>query len=172
MDFDTVARMTLDQGDPRLLETDIARRLLASTIPARYAYTALDGTPRIVGSWFAWTGEELVLPTFIAAPHVSHATYRVRALRANPDVAISVDTESSPPEVLSIRGRAEITEVDGIAPEYAAAAHRYLGSEQATEYLAQIDQPGTRMARIAVRPAWVGLLDFQTRMPSALGGTK
>ena len=172
MDFDTVARMTLDQGDPRLLETDIARRLLASTIPARYAYTALDGTPRIVGSWFAWTGEELVLPTFIAAPHVSHATYRVRALRANPDVAISVDTESFPPEVLNIRGRAEITEVDGIAPEYAAAAHRYLGSEQATEYLAQIDQPGTRMARIAVRPAWVGLLDFQTRMPSALGGTQ
>ena len=164
--------MTLDQGDPKLLETDIARRLLASTIPARYAYTALDGTPRIVASWFEWTGDELVLPTFLAAPHVSHPTYRVRALRANPDVAISVDTESFPPEVLSLRGRAEITEVDGIAPEYAAAAHRYLGSEEATEYLAQIDQPGTRMARIAVRPAWVGLLDFQTRMPSALGGTQ
>ena len=49
----------------------------------------------------------------------SHTTYRVRALRANPDVAISVDTESFPPEVLSIRGRAEITEVDGVATEYA-----------------------------------------------------
>jgi hypothetical protein len=164
--------MTIEQGDPKLLETDLAERLLASTIPARYAYTALDGTPRMVASWFAWTGQELVLPTFIAAPHVSHATYRLRALRANPDVAISVDTESFPPEVLSIRGRAEITEVDGIAPEYAEAAHRYLGSEEASEYLAQIDQPGTRMARIAVRPAWVGLLDFQTRMPSALGGTQ
>jgi hypothetical protein len=164
--------MTIEQGDPKLLETDLAERLLASTIPARYAYTALDGTPRMVASWFAWTGQELVLPTFIAAPHVSHATYRLRALRANPDVAVSVDTESFPPEVLSIRGRAEITEVDGIAPEYAEAAHRYLGSEEASEYLAQIDQPGTRMARIAVRPAWVGLLDFQTRMPSALGGTQ
>ena len=172
MNFDTVPRMTLDQGDPRLLETDVAKRLLTSTIPARCAYTALDGTPRVVGSWFAWTGEELVLPTFIAAPHVSHATYRVRALRANPDVAISVDTESFPPEVLSIRGRAEITEVDGVAPEYAEAAHRYLGSEEASAYLAQIDQPGTRMARIAVRPDWVGLLDFETRMPSALGGTQ
>jgi len=164
--------MTIEQGDPKLLETDIARRLLASTIPARYAYTALDGAPRVVGSRFTWTGEQLVLPTSIAAPHVSHATHRLRALRANPDVAISVDTESFPPEVLSIRGRAEITEVDGIAPEYAEAAHRYLGSEEASEYLAQIDQPGTRMARIAVRPAWVGLLDFQTRMPSALGGTQ
>jgi len=29
-----------------------------------------------------------------------------------------------------------------------------------------IDQPGTRMARIAVRPTWVGLLDFQRRLPA------
>ena len=164
--------MTLEQGDLRLLETDLAERLLTSKIPARYAFTALDGTPRIVASWFAWTGEELVLPTFMAAPHIRHAAYRVRALRANPDVAVSIDTESSPPEVLSIRGKAEITELDGIASEYAEAAHRFLGSEQANGYLAQIDQPGTRMARIAVRPTWVALMDFQTRMPSALGGVE
>jgi hypothetical protein len=97
--------------------------------------------------------------------------HRVRALRANPDIAVTVDTETFPPEVLSIRGRTGITEVDGVVPEYARSAHRYLGSEQATAYLAQIDHPSTRMARIAVRPTWVGLLDFQTRMPSALGGT-
>jgi hypothetical protein len=164
--------MTLEQGDLRLLETELAQRLLTSAIPARYAYTALDGTPRIVASWFVWTGEELVLPTFLSAPHVSHAAYRVRALRANPDVAVSIDTESSPPEVVSLRGRAEITEIDGVAAEYAEAAHRFLGAEQATGYLAQIDQPGTRMARIAVRPAWAAVMDFQTRMPSALGGVR
>jgi hypothetical protein len=164
--------MTLEQGDLRLLETDLAARLLASTIPARYAYTSLDGTPRIVASWFVWTGEELVLPTFISAPHITHAAYRVRALRANPDVAVSIDTESFPPEVLSIRGKAETTEIDGVAAEYAEAARRFLGTEQAADYLAQIDQPGTRMARIAVRPAWVALMDFQNRMPSALGGVQ
>jgi hypothetical protein len=164
--------VTLEQGDIRLLKTDLAERLLTSTIPARYAYTALDGTPRIVASWFAWTGEELVLPTFLSGPHVSHAAYRVRALQRSPDVAVSIDTESAPPEVLSIRGRAEITEIDGVAAEYAEAAHRYLGAEQAAGYLAQIDQPGTRMARIAVRPSWVALMDFQTRMPSALGGVR
>jgi hypothetical protein len=162
--------MTIEQGDLRLLESDLARRLLTSTIPARYAYTALDGTPRVLASWFEWTGAELVLPTFIAAPHISHVTYRVRALRANPDVAITIDTEGFPPEVLLIRGKAEITEVDGIVPEYARAAHRYLGPEEAPAYLAQVEHPSTRMARIAVRPAWVGLLDFQTRLPSALGG--
>jgi hypothetical protein len=162
--------MTLEQGDLQLLDTDLAKRLLTSTIPARYAYTALDGTPRIVTSWFVWTGADLVLPTFISAPHISHAAYRIRALRANPAVAVSIDTESFPPEVLSIRGRAEIIEIDGVAAEYAEAAHRFLGSEQAAGYLAQIDQPGTRMARIAIRPTWVALMDFETRMPSALGG--
>jgi hypothetical protein len=162
--------MTIEQGDLKLLETDLAQRLLASTLPARYAYTAADGTPRVVASWFEWTGDELVMPTFIAAPHVRHPAYRLRALRANPDVAVTIDTESFPPEVLSIRGRASITETDGVDPDYALAAHRYLGSEQAAGYLEQIDQPGTRMARIAVRPSWVGVLDFQTRLPSALGG--
>jgi Pyridoxamine 5'-phosphate oxidase len=160
----------LDQGDPRLLDGEVAQRLLASSIPARYAYTAADGTPRVVPSWFHWTGEELVMPTFVSAPHVRHPAYRVRALRANPDVAVTIDTESFPPQAVTIRGRAEITEVDGIVPEYALAAHRYLGADEATAYLAQIDQPGTRMARIAVRPAWVGVIDFETRLPSALGG--
>jgi hypothetical protein len=164
--------VTIEQGDLRLLETDVAKRLLASTLPARYAWTAPDGTPRMVASWFVWTGEEIVMPTFISAPHVRHAAYRLRALRAKPEVAVSIDTDSFPPEVLSIRGSASITEVDGIAREYAEAAHRYLGSEQATGYLEQIDQPGTRMARIAVRPDWVGVLDFQTRLPSALGGAQ
>src|SRR5690349_23229424 len=111
--------MDLPQGDLRLLETDTAQRLLASTTPARYAYTASDGTPRVIASWFVWTGEELVMPTFLSGPHVRHAAYRVRTLRERPEVAISIDTESWPPEVLAVRGKAEITEVDGIVPEYA-----------------------------------------------------
>ncbi len=38
--------MTLKQGDPDLLQSDAARRLLSSRIPARFAYIAPDGTPR------------------------------------------------------------------------------------------------------------------------------
>jgi hypothetical protein len=37
-------------------------------------------------------------------------------------VAVTIDTDGFPPEVLSLRGQVEITEVDGIAPEYARAA--------------------------------------------------
>jgi hypothetical protein len=156
----------LPQGDLRLLETQQARRLLAAPLPARYAYTATDGTPRVLPSWFHWTGEELVMPTFVSAPHVRRPARRLAALRANPEVAVTIDTETFPPQVLLLRGRAQVTEVAGVVAEYALAARRYLGEEAAATYLAQLDQPGTRMARIAVRPRWVGLLDFQTRLPA------
>jgi hypothetical protein len=148
----------------------VARKLLASRIPARFAYLASDGTPRLVATWFHWTGELLSMPTFLAAPHVRHPPDRLRALRAHPVVAVMIDTETFPPEVLTIRGQVEISEVDGVPAEYAAAAARYLGDEAAHAYLAEIEQPGTRMARIDLRPAWVGVLDFQSRLPSALGG--
>ena len=107
----------------------------------------------------------VVMP-YVVAPLVVWAQHRQSAAVQFEHVS----AESFPPEVLSIRGRASISETDGVVREYAAAAHRYLGPEQAAGYLEQIDQPGTRMARIAVRPAWVGVLDFQTRLPSALGG--
>lgn len=164
------AAMRLRQGDLGLLETEVARRLLSSRIPARFAHVATDGTPRVLSTWFHWTGEVLVMPTFLAAPHVRHPASRLRALQANPNVAVTIDTESFPPEVLAIRGRVEISEFDGIPAEYASAARRYLGEQAAREYLSQIDQPGTRMARIILRPAWVGVHDFRSRQPSVFGG--
>jgi hypothetical protein len=58
--------------------------------------------------------------------------------------------------------------VDGVAPEYAAAAERYFGPEQGRAWVEQVRGLMPRMTRIAVRPAWVGLLDFETRFPSAI----
>jgi hypothetical protein len=151
----------IPQGSLELLETPLARELLASAIPARVAYTAKDGTPRIVASWFQWVDGELVMPTYIQAPHIpAPGARRLAALRARPDVAVSIDTESVPARVLSMRGKAEITEVDGVDPDYAVSARQYLGEEGARELLDMVDQPGTRMARITVRPTWVGLIDF------------
>jgi hypothetical protein len=161
----------LPQGDLTLLESDVAKRLLASSIPARFAYVALDGTPRVLPTWFHWTGEELVMPTFVSAPHIRRPAARLKALRANPNVAVTIDTDSSPPNALLLRGRVSLTEAPGVVPEYALAARRYLGEEAATPYLAQIDQPGTTMARIALRPAWVGLLDFETRLLGSMAGS-
>jgi Pyridoxamine 5'-phosphate oxidase len=162
----------LPQGDLRLLETDLAQQLLHSTIPARLAFVWTDGTPRVIPTWFHWTGEEIVMATYVAGSDIGirHPAARLAALRANPRIALTIDTNAFPPQTLTIRGTAKITEVEGFAPEYAAAARRYLGEEAAGPMLASLDQPGTAQARIAVRPDWVGVLDFVTRRPSAQGG--
>ncbi|QWF82058.1 pyridoxamine 5'-phosphate oxidase [Amycolatopsis sp. CA-230715] len=164
--------MTPPQGDPRLLTTDLAQRLLHSSIPARMAYAALDGTPRVVSTWYVWTGEELVMGTYLHCPPlgIREPARRLRALRARPDVAITIDTEPQPPEVLLLRGKVTITEVDGMLPEQAEAARRFLGEEGGARYVADAEHPDTRMARIALRPSWVGTLDFRTRTPGITQG--
>ena len=157
--------MPTQQGSLDLLNDPVAQQLLASTLPARLAYNWTDGTPRVVPIWFHWTGDELVMGSLPGAA-------KVPALRAKPEVAITIDTDGFPPEVLLVRGRATVADVEGVVPEYAEAARRYLGEGPAAEYLAQLDRPGARMYRIAVRPAWVGVLDFETRLPAPLGGVR
>ena len=149
---------TLPQGHPGLITCETAQRLLASRELARLAYTAADGTPRVFPMLFHWTGEEIVFGTFAGAR-------KIAALRARPDVAITIDAATAPPQVLLLRGRAEVTDVDGIVPEYALAQIRYQGEEAGRAAVAEVDRPGVRMARIAVRPTWVGVLDFTTRFP-------
>ena len=58
----------MTKGGPELFEDPIARELLASSIPARLAYTWTDGTPRVASLWFHWDGQELVMCTFRGAP--------------------------------------------------------------------------------------------------------
>jgi hypothetical protein len=158
------------QGDLRLLDTPEARELLARAIPARLAYVTPGGAPRIVPTWFHWNGTEIVMPTWISGPHIQHPARRVRHLRERPEVAISIDTEDQPPVVLQIRGQATIDEIEGVADEYRSSALRYLGAEAGGELLAELDGVPVTMARVAVRPEWVGLLDFRERLPSPLGG--
>src|SRR3954447_11109573 len=93
---DMGGRVTLPQGDLRLLESDVAQRLLASPLPARLAYTGLDRRPRVVPIWFHWTGDELVMASFAGAA-------KARALRARPDAAVTIDTERFPADVLLVR---------------------------------------------------------------------
>lgn len=164
----------LAQGDPRLLLEPGAQDLLRSSTLARLAYVARDGGPRVVPTWFHWTGRHVVMVTYVAGPNagIAHPARRIADLRADPRVAISIDTDGMPPTALQLRGRIEVDEVDGIAPEYAAAAQRYLGVAQARDLLASVDQPGTRQARLVLQPDWVGLINFTTRLPSAQGGLR
>ena len=72
--------------------------------------------------------------------------------------------------MLLIRGTARLEPVKGIVPEYEAAAARYFDAELAKGWLTQLRGLVSSMVRITVTPEWVGLLDFQTRFPSALAG--
>lgn len=153
--------MKLRQGDLRLLETEQAKTLLSGRDPARVAYVAADGTPRVYPTYFVWDGGQLVMGTFAGG-------LKIAALRARPAVAITVDTLGDPPTILQLRGQAELAEVAGVLPEYIQAQEQFRGAQAARAVLAEIDQPGLRMVRIVVRPTWVGLIDFQERLPQAM----
>jgi Pyridoxamine 5'-phosphate oxidase len=155
--------MPVRQGDLSLLQHPVAQELLVSKIPARLAYIWTDGTPRVVPIWFHWTGSELVMGTPPKAP-------KLRALAKNPKVSLTIDSNDFPNKVLLIRGSARLEPVEGIIPEYALAAERYFGPKQAQSWISQLRGMVPSMVRIAITPEWVGVLDFQTRFPSALAG--
>jgi hypothetical protein len=58
--------------------------------------------------------------------------------------------------------------VTGIAPEYAIMTRRCLGEEAGQAWLEQFAPMCPHMARIFLRPTWVGILDLATRFPSAV----
>jgi hypothetical protein len=156
MSFLNSEAASLPQGDVRLLDTPTAQRLLTTPLVARLAYNGNDGTPRVIPVNFLWTGDELVIGAFAG-------TYKVRDLRARPDVAICIDTTDSPPQVLMLRGKVSLAEAQGVLPEYATMQRQVMGDEAGNAYLEAIDKPGLRMVRIGLRPTWVGVLDFHER---------
>jgi len=149
------------QGDIGLLNEPMAQRLLQSRIPARLAYVWSDGTPRVVPIGFHWNGWEVVLGTPPDAPKVS-------VLADGAPVALTIDGDEMPYQVLMVRGTTRSDVVNGIAPEYAAMCRRTLGEEGGQAWLDQLTPMCPQMVRIFISPIWVGLIDFQTRFPNAL----
>jgi len=153
----------MKQGDIGLLQDPVAQELLASRIPARLAYNWLDGTPRVVPIWFHWDGKQIVLGSPPRAP-------KLRAIRQNPRVALTIDSNEWPSKVLLVRGTATVEMVGGVSPEYALSAVRYFGEEQGKAWLDGVKLMLSEMGRVAITPEWVGILDFESRFPSALSG--
>ena len=152
------------QGSLVLLDDPAAQRMLGSRQMAHLAFTWTDGTPRCTPMWFHWNGTEVVMASPVGAP-------KVVALTGGQPVAITIYSPDWPYDVLLVRGEVAVDEVDGVAPEYRAAAIRYFGEEQGNGWCDQLPA-GLRMARFRVRPQWVGVLDFDgmRRLPSALAG--
>lgn len=152
--------MPTKQGSLTLLNDPVAQRLLHSTNPARLAYVWKDSTPRVVPIWFHWTGQEVVFGSAATMPKVK--------VLDGAKVAITIDDQNYPYKVLLIRGTAHVKVVDGIVPEYIAAAARYMGVEGGAAWIKNMEPISPTMARIAVTPEWIAVQDFEQRFPNEL----
>lgn len=152
----------MDQTEiDEILSRPLSQEMLARDI-ARLAYVAGDGTPRAVPIGITWNGSEIVMCTTPNAP-------KVRALRADPVVALTIDTEVHPPVILLVRGTVELDHVDGIPDEYLQMNGSYdMTPEQRVEWEAEVRSLYASMVRIVVTPTWVKLIDFASTLPSAV----
>jgi uncharacterized pyridoxamine 5'-phosphate oxidase family protein len=144
-----------------VLNRPLSQELLARDL-TRLAYVARDGTPRVVPIGFVWNGTEIVMCTAKNAA-------KLTALRHNPAVALTIDTEVHPPKILLIRGRAELDVVEGIPEEYLQMNGSYtMTPEQREGWEAEVRSVYDGMVRIVVTPTWAKLIDFETTLPSAV----
>jgi Pyridoxamine 5'-phosphate oxidase len=153
--------MPTSQGDVGLLQDPVAQQLLQAKGPAHLAYNWRDGTPRVVPIGFHWNGEELVMATATDAP-------KTKVLTNGSKVAVSIDRDFAASKILLIRGTVRVDTVEGIAPEYTAMIYRTMSKQDAEALLKEAAPLYPRMTRIFIHPDWVGLLDFETRLPSAV----
>jgi hypothetical protein len=142
-----------------VLNRPLSQEMLARDF-ARLAYVAKDGTPRNIPIGFTWNGSEVVMCTPTNAP-------KLPALRENPMVALTIDTEVHPPKILFVRGRAELDVVEGIPDEYLRMNGSYeMTDEQRVVWEAEVRSLYDAMVRIVVTPTWVKLIDFETTLPT------
>lgn len=144
-----------------ILAKPYSQQLLFGSAPARFSYIGLDGDPRVVPIGFHFDGERLQIFTVPAAA-------KVKALRKNPRVALTIDTDGFPPKVLLIRGPAELKLEDGVPEEYIIAGTKVMTAEQHVDWTAGVKALYEQMVRITVTPDWAKLLDFETTLPKSV----
>jgi hypothetical protein len=136
----------------------VVQRLLQAPIPARLAYVARDGSPRVVPVSYLWNGKAFV---FASPPDMP----KIKALAVNPKVALTVDTTDFPPNILLARGVATIKFDKGLPDEYVEASRRIVGEDRMPEWEAGVRVENRNMALVTITPTWIKVMDFETRFP-------
>jgi uncharacterized pyridoxamine 5'-phosphate oxidase family protein len=144
-----------------VLASPVAKRLLESDELARLAYIATDGTPRVIPIGLFFDGQRLVVCTATNAA-------KVKALKANNKVALTIDTTGHPPNILLIRGTASLETVDGIPDEYLQENSNVVPEDAWDDWLAGVKSLYKQMVRITITPTWAKVIDFETTLPSAV----
>jgi uncharacterized pyridoxamine 5'-phosphate oxidase family protein len=138
-----------------------AQQLLRHGTLARLAYNGHDGFPRVIPTGFLWDRDRVFFCTAVTAP-------KVKALTERPNVALTIDTGDAG-KTLQIRGTAAIEIVDGVAPEYLAAAAKSWDGEELRAFEENVRGTYKQMARIGVTPEWARFYDFGSgRVPGFL----
>ncbi len=140
-----------------------AQKLLSGSL-ARLAYNGHDGFPRVIPIGFYWTGERVVVCTAPTSP-------KVGALSCRPEVALTIDTGTTPEEAkaLLVRGLATLETVDGVPEEYIAAARKSFEESELAEFERNVRSVYEQMVRISIEPQWARFYDFGAgRLPAFL----
>lgn len=144
---------------PALLQPPLdpmVAELLHSTIPARIAWVAPDGSPRVVPIWFLWTGSALAMTTFARSVKLGHLSNGDR-------LAVTIDTDIFPYRSLKLRGTVTLRPVQGLADEYRQAAARYLGADLSDEWLTFLGDPAQTV--IIFQPTAASASDMERDSP-------
>ena len=140
-----------------------ARQLLDGSA-AHLAYSGPDGFPRVIPVGFLWNGDRIIVCTATTSP-------KVAALSSRPNVALSIDSGSSPEAAKSLllRGIASMEIVDGVADEYIAMSTKSMDAAGQAEFEREVRKVYKQMARISIEPQWARFFDYGTgRLPAFL----
>jgi PPOX class probable F420-dependent enzyme len=124
---------------------ETARELLSSAALAHMVTLNADGSPQITCVWVGLDGEEIV------AAHLNREQLKLRNLRRDPRVSLSIETDTTNSfglrEYLVVHGTARLTD-GGAAELLQQLAHVYMGPD--VEFPAMPDPPPGVITHIAV----------------------
>ena len=145
-----------DDAVAEVMAKPISTELLGSSIPARLAYIGIDGDPRVIPIGFLWDGAQLTVCTVPKSA-------KVPALRQNPRVALTIDTDSQPPHVLLIRGEATVVVVDGVPDVYIEASRKLVPADSSTPGRPGFERSTSRWPRSRSSPTGRSCLTSRPR---------
>lgn len=161
MPKETIERLEPMRNVHDEMNKPISQQLLREQPVLHLAYSAPDGSPRVIPLAYLWDGHSFRIWTIPISD-------KVATLRNDPRVAITIDVNGPPPRILLARGRAELSTVTGVPDGYLEASHRNMPAEMWDGFDAQVRTLYEQMTAIVITPEWAKLIDFETNAPSAV----
>ena len=115
--------------EPDVLRDELSRELLEARLVANLATLNPDGSVHLVGMWFLWDGEAILLPT-------SGATRKARNLQRDPRATVMIDDSRGG---FDLRGVTLVCEADIVDAPASRALNRGVHLKYVTELGLELD---------------------------------